>query len=36
MRHPRAATLKKLADTYGVNLETLLSQDLEDRAPLAV
>ena len=35
-RHPRASTLQKLAETYGVSLESLISQEMEDRAPLAL
>jgi transcriptional regulator with XRE-family HTH domain len=34
-RHPRASTLQKLAEAYGVDLESLLVQEMEDRVPLA-
>jgi transcriptional regulator with XRE-family HTH domain len=36
IRHPRSATLAKLAAAYGVDLESLLVMELEDRVPLAM
>ena len=33
IRHPRASTLQKLANAYGIDLETLLVMELEDRGP---
>ena len=34
IRHPRARTLKKFAETYGVPLESLLTLEEESRPPL--